>query len=425
MKIILLTALPVFVCLFWCIQIGCEVAMRRTRPLLWLFVFMCTSTVLYGGHFLFFNHVSASLTLSDTLYSAANLAVYPLYLLYIRSLTSRSNSMWPYWVALLPAILGGVAVACVYLLMDDAETTEFVDSYLYAGHKVMSSSMAQLQVYVHQACKVFFGLLIIPVFVLGRKYIDDYDQEVLAEYSDTEGKTLRIMHFMLVIFAVTSFASFVSNFLGRRLFADSPGLMSIPAFLYSSLLYAIGYLGCKQQFSISNIVQDEKSYASKPYYGGNQLETEVAQQSISSVEHEADTHESDTAAVLPDTSSTAGSHPQGVQPSDLRERIERVMRGEQLFLNPNLKLNDLVVRVGSNRNYVYNAINREMSVSFNEYVNRMRVEYAVSLMNDQPNLFLTEVGERSGFASDTSFYRNFKLYMGCSPKDYHCTITKG
>ena len=109
----------------------------------------------------------------------------------------------------------------------------------------------------------------------------------------------------------------------------------------------------------------------------------------------------------------------------LRMRIEKVMRDEQLFLDPNLKLNDLVVRVGSNRNYVYNAINREMGVSFNEYVNRMRVEYAAQMMKERRSLLLTEVGERSGFASATSFYRNFKLFKGCSPKEYQRKVAQG
>ena len=98
------------------------------------------------------------------------------------------------------------------------------------------------------------------------------------------------------------------------------------------------------------------------------------------------------------------------------------MREEQLFLKPNFKLNDLVLRVGSNRNYVYNSINREMGVSFNEYVNRMRVDYAVALIDSDTELSLTEVGERSGFASATSFYRNFRLYKGCSPKEYRSDL---
>ena len=83
-----------------------------------------------------------------------------------------------------------------------------------------------------------------------------------------------------------------------------------------------------------------------------------------------------------------------------------------------LKIADVVSRLGTNRNYIYIAINREMGMSFNEYINRMRVAYAQALMDENPRMSLTEVAEKSGFNSATSFYRNFKLYMDCTPSDY-------
>ena len=40
-------------------------------------------------------------------------------------------------------------------------------------------------------------------------------------------------------------------------------------------------------------------------------------------------------------------------------------------------------------------------------------------MSRQPDLPTSEVAAQSGFSSQSSFYRNFKLYKGCAPKDYH------
>ncbi len=53
-----------------------------------------------------------------------------------------------------------------------------------------------------------------------------------------------------------------------------------------------------------------------------------------------------------------------------------------------------------------------------DYVNSLRVEYACELMQRDPSLSIPRVAEQSGFASDVSFYRNFKLFKGGSPKDY-------
>ena len=68
-----------------------------------------------------------------------------------------------------------------------------------------------------------------------------------------------------------------------------------------------------------------------------------------------------------------------------------------------------------------------MGISFSEYINRMRIEYASMLIAQHPEKSLSEIAEQSGFTSSTSFYRNFKLYkdMGkayVSVKDYGETI---
>ena len=102
----------------------------------------------------------------------------------------------------------------------------------------------------------------------------------------------------------------------------------------------------------------------------------------------------------------------------LRERLERLMAQERLYLNPQLKLSDLVRRLSSNRNYVYQALNVEMGMSFAEYVNKLRVDHAKRLMEEQHELSVGDVAMLSGFASNVSFYRNFKYYCGCSPKEY-------
>ena len=110
--------------------------------------------------------------------------------------------------------------------------------------------------------------------------------------------------------------------------------------------------------------------------------------------------------------------------SALRERIEQIMREEALYLNPQFKLNDLVQRLCSNRNYVYQAINVEMGMSFAEYVNRLRAEHAVRLMHENAEMPLSEVGMKSGFASSVSLYRYFKAIYGCSPKEYRERMNK-
>lgn len=369
------TVMPMYVCLFWSIMLALQLFQEgRSRHRIHLLVFMMAASMLYFGHCVFFSHGTSILPITDTLYCTANLAVYPLYYLYICSLTTRKDTHDLRWLMLIPAALGGISVGTVYLLMSEEECIRFINSYMYEGQRAGLTGLPAWQSFIHDVCKAFFAVIIIPVFFQGRKHIKQYDQLVTNVYADIEDKTLTTLHGMLVAFILTSLASFVFNLIGRHHFTDSIWLLLFPSVLFSILLFSIGYVGYRQRFSIEDVEMDE---------------------------YQADSSASEEKAI-----------------TDLRHQIEELMKKEQLYRQPNLKIVDLVQRLGSNRNYVYRAINRDMGISFNEYINKMRIEYASQLINQRPDCPIAEVAEQSGFASSTSFYRNFKLYKGMGPKEY-------
>ena len=103
--------------------------------------------------------------------------------------------------------------------------------------------------------------------------------------------------------------------------------------------------------------------------------------------------------------------------SDLGRRIDRLFAEEKIFLNPNLKISDVAVAVGSNRTYVSAYFNREASTSFYDYVNGLRIEYACHyLINSDDSVKL--IAEKSGYNSSQSFIRVFTKIKGVSPSQY-------
>jgi AraC-like DNA-binding protein len=318
---------------------------------------------------------------ADSLYVAANLAVYPLYYLYICALTQRENrGRLRFWL-LFPAIAGGVTVALLYAKMTDGEIRLFIERYLYRGEHPETGLAAMCQMYVHDACKLLFAVLVIVVLVLGRRDLSRYERLLNNSYADTENKSLVSLQHMLLAFVVTSVVSFMCNLVGGYHFVDSPWLLTLPSVAFSILLFIIGYVGSRTQFSIWNIEQDEQEgfFSSLSHNQAATSETNISQ---------------------------------------LCRRIEQLMNEEQFYLQPNLKIGDLSARLATNRNYIYLAINREMKMSFSEYINRQRIAYAKALIDETPQMPLTEVAERSGFNSSTSFYRNFRQYQNMSPKAY-------
>lgn len=371
--------MPMFVCLFWSTLLALQVTTeRKTRARVHLLIFMLASTVLYFGHSVFFNHNTKILPLTDTLYITANLMVYPLYYLYICALTTRRSHHHLRYMLLIPGVVGGMLVGGCYLMMPEEETQQFIELYMYHGVRVGGVGIVSMQVMIHDLCKLLFAFLIPPVLFLGRRHIIEYEQLVNNSYADVEKKSLTIIHYMLIAFIITSVMSFAMNVIGREQFNDSQQLLAIPSTIFSCLLFSIGYIGYRQDFDIEDIEADEQK-----------ADEQVTNQPII---------------------------------SELQKRIEQLMEEEQLFRQPNLKIVDLVQKLGTNRSYIYQAINREMGLSFAEYINRMRIEYASQLILQHPDMPVSTIGEQAGFNSSTSFYRNFKKYKGMGPKEYQSSM---
>ena len=102
----------------------------------------------------------------------------------------------------------------------------------------------------------------------------------------------------------------------------------------------------------------------------------------------------------------------------MMQRICQLMTEERLFLNPELKLSDVADRVGSNRSYISFCINTVEGCSFSSFVNRYRVEYAKQLLLMHPEWKSATIGLESGFSSEQSFFRVFKLSTGMAPKEW-------
>lgn len=103
--------------------------------------------------------------------------------------------------------------------------------------------------------------------------------------------------------------------------------------------------------------------------------------------------------------------------SELGVRIEHQFREKQIFLNPQLKVSDIARACNTNRTYVSNYFNQEAGVTFYEYVNALRVDYACTLLQSSTDS-IKIIAERSGFNSQQSFIRTFLKIKGISPTEF-------
>ena len=107
--------------------------------------------------------------------------------------------------------------------------------------------------------------------------------------------------------------------------------------------------------------------------------------------------------------------------SELMDCINRLMNEQRLYLNPSLTVNDIAAQLGVHRNAVSQTINAHTGYSFTQLVGRYRVEYAQQLLREHPNMKISSVCTKAGFASETTFFRSFKSVTGMTPSEWAST----
>ena len=105
---------------------------------------------------------------------------------------------------------------------------------------------------------------------------------------------------------------------------------------------------------------------------------------------------------------------------DIKTRLERIMQSQQLFLRSDLTLPKLATAVGCSVNHLSQVINAGFGVSFFEYLNGYRVEFAKKLLSapDSRSGAILNIAFTVGFNSNSAFYAAFKKCVGQTPAHY-------
>lgn len=101
---------------------------------------------------------------------------------------------------------------------------------------------------------------------------------------------------------------------------------------------------------------------------------------------------------------------------NLAEQMER----EELYKDPELSLNSVAQLLDIHPNILSQTINSIENKNFYDYINRKRIEEfkRIACLPENQKYTILSLAFESGFNSKTSFNRNFKKYMDCSPREF-------
>ena len=107
----------------------------------------------------------------------------------------------------------------------------------------------------------------------------------------------------------------------------------------------------------------------------------------------------------------------------LLEKLDRLMTEEQMYLEPELNLPQLALRLGVTPHQTSQLLNQFRGESFSDYVNRYRVEHFKRAVQDASNdhLSVLAIAFDSGFNSKAAFNAVFKKMTGLTPSQLRKT----
>jgi AraC-like DNA-binding protein len=102
------------------------------------------------------------------------------------------------------------------------------------------------------------------------------------------------------------------------------------------------------------------------------------------------------------------------------EKIMKQFLEEQMYLENNISVDNLAVKLDVNSRILSQVINENEQKSFKEFINFYRVEHAKNLLKSQSyrNEKIATIGYDSGFGTTVSFNNTFKKFTKMTPTQF-------
>ena len=104
----------------------------------------------------------------------------------------------------------------------------------------------------------------------------------------------------------------------------------------------------------------------------------------------------------------------------LKEKILRIIVIQEKYKDKEYSAKQLAMDLGTNTRYVSAVINVKFHTNYSCFVNKYRIDEAMSLMVDRryQKLTMEQISDMVGFSNRQSFYASFYRIMNMSPREY-------
>ena len=105
---------------------------------------------------------------------------------------------------------------------------------------------------------------------------------------------------------------------------------------------------------------------------------------------------------------------------ELKEKILHVIVMQKKYKDKEYSAKKLAEDLGTNTRYISAVVNVQFHMNYTTFVNKFRIEEAMTIMVDRryQSLTMEEVSDMVGFSNRQSFYASFYKINGITPREY-------
>lgn len=241
-------------------------------------------------------------------------------------------------------------------------------------------------------------------FSRGYKY---YKRMLQAEYSDLTNRDLTWVWGVIGMMIIQGFIFLAGNFT-HSLVLDYVGMFT--SILGSTFIASSAY----RMLPIRDNLAEDENEAQELNYNDEHAPFAA----VSAADRDAPA----PASAAPASAATDEEKAEASSSRDkifdiIRQKLKSQCEETQLFLDTELTREILCEHIGVNRTYLSEYLRNEGTTYYN-YINSLRINYAVQLMRAQPNISLIDVSARAGYNTPSTFRKAFREIMGCLPSEY-------
>jgi len=290
----------------------------------------------------------------------------PLLYFYIRSLTFYHGNDKSDILHFIPSFIALYLGSLLYFSLDYNERIFFLKNQDY--HTASINLHFKALYFLQDSCKYFFYLQTVIYYVKSRIILQKHRKSLNSLFSDNFGFELNWVKLFLNFLAIWAIFSITANaFLTNHIHFFNQ--ISLYAHFFQCVLIVVLYTMALTQ---------------------KQLPLHTSFNQINN-NHFTNNH--------------------------LKDKLLLSFEEKQIFLKKDLTIWDVCRETNSNRTYISKLINEEFGMNFNSFVNKYRVEKALTMLKneDYHKKPIDEIAFLSGFNSLASFNRVFKKATNSSP----------